>query len=92
MRLYNQTDATAQTDSICLTAFRKAITSLNSLPRSKFSDSLLYQAHSRVGILCEVYNNFPASDCFLPGGRKYFRESRSRNSKCLYMPVLDITN
>jgi CHAT domain-containing protein len=57
-RMYNLTNATVLTDSFCLTAFRKAIIMLNILPKSGFSDSLLYLSHSRVGILSEVYNNF----------------------------------
>ena len=57
--LYNLTNATPHTDSICLTAFRKAILMLKRFAPDQFSDSLLYQSYSRVGILCEVYNNFP---------------------------------
>ncbi len=60
-RLYNLSESNARTDSICLDAFRKTIAMLNHLRRSAFTDSLSYLSHSRVGILCEVYNNFPSA-------------------------------
>jgi len=60
-RLYNLTNATPLTDSTCLATFKEVITMLNGLPKSRFSDSLLYLSYSRTGILSEVYNNFPAA-------------------------------
>jgi hypothetical protein len=60
-RLYNLANATAHSDSICLAAFKKTIALLDGLPRSGFSDSLRFLSYSRSGILCEVYNNFPAA-------------------------------
>jgi CHAT domain-containing protein len=57
-RLYNLSNSSAHTDSICLEAFKKAIGMLKPLPRSETADSLLYLSHYRVGILSEVYNNF----------------------------------
>ena len=60
-RLYNLSESTTHTDSICLEAFRKTISMLNKLPRSGFSDSLLYLSYSRVGILSEVYNDFSSA-------------------------------
>ena len=85
--LYNLTNATPHTDSICLTAFRKAILMLNGLPRMQFSDSLLYQSYSRVGILCEVYNNFPEAVASYLAAGDYSRNPEQKFSTYIYAGV-----
>ncbi len=56
-RRFNSPNANASTDSFCLDEFKKIIAKLNRLPRSAFTDSLLYQSYFKSGILYEVYNN-----------------------------------
>jgi CHAT domain-containing protein len=58
-RLYNSPDNSSAADSACMEGFRKIISALSSFPRVKMTDSLMFQASFKLGILYEVYKDYP---------------------------------
>jgi CHAT domain-containing protein len=57
--IFNKPNTTPREDSLCMKAFGEIITDLTRLPRSRFSDSLLYQSNYKLGVLYEIYKDYP---------------------------------
>jgi CHAT domain-containing protein len=56
--LFNSKNSSSANDSLCMADLVEVITSLNGLRGSKLTDSLLFQAHYKLGVLCEVYKDY----------------------------------
>jgi CHAT domain-containing protein/Tfp pilus assembly protein PilF len=56
--LFNAKNSSSASDSLCMTGFEDVILALNSLQESVLTDSLLFQAHYKLGVLCEVYKDY----------------------------------
>ncbi|MDP9040420.1 MAG: hypothetical protein M3N30_00460, partial [Bacteroidota bacterium] len=58
-RAFNTPNTSSLTDSACMDGFRRIIADLNNLPKKRSVDSLLYQAYYKLGVLYEVYKDYP---------------------------------
>jgi CHAT domain-containing protein/tetratricopeptide (TPR) repeat protein len=58
-RLYNSSNSNMATDSAAIREFKDVIEALATLPKQRLTDSLAYQACYKLGILYEVYKNYP---------------------------------
>jgi CHAT domain-containing protein len=57
-KLFNAPNTSSKTDSFCLDEFRKVIASLETFPRTRTTDSLLYQSNYKSGVLFETYKDY----------------------------------
>jgi CHAT domain-containing protein len=57
-RLYSSPNSNSATDSACMASFRDVITSLRNVPKTSITDSLMFQASYKLGVLYEVYKDF----------------------------------
>ena len=86
-RLFNLPNANAITDSTCLAAFRNLIVNLGRFPRSATSDSLLYLSFSKVGILCEVYNDLPGARSSYLNAINFSKNAEQKFVMCIFAGV-----
>jgi CHAT domain-containing protein len=56
--LFYSANNTSAMDKACIQGFNEVITALNSLPMSRFTDSLLYQAYYKLGIMNDVNKDY----------------------------------
>ena len=66
--LFNLPAATSITDSACMLQFRIVIASIASMPRAVATDSLMYEACYKLGVLSEAYKDYAqATHAYLQG-------------------------
>jgi CHAT domain-containing protein/tetratricopeptide (TPR) repeat protein len=58
-RLYNSSNNSIGTDSASMQGFKNVVEALTNLPRQKATDSLMFQASYRLGILYEIHEDYP---------------------------------
>ena len=58
-------------DSACMEGFNKVISELSSLPMSRLTDSLLYQANYKLGIMNDVYKDYYKATISYRNAMKY---------------------
>jgi CHAT domain-containing protein len=57
-KLFNSPENSITTDSLCMVGFRTVITELGHLTRERKTDSLMYEASFRLGVIQEVYKSY----------------------------------
>jgi CHAT domain-containing protein len=57
-KVFNTPNTSSKADSACMNGFRKVISELNLFPKERITDSLLYQANYKLGVLYEIYKDY----------------------------------
>jgi CHAT domain-containing protein len=69
--LFYSTHNTPAMDSACMEGFNKVISDLSGLPISRLTDSLLYQANYKLGIMSDVYKDYYKATISYRNAMKY---------------------
>jgi CHAT domain-containing protein len=79
-RLFYSSNNSPLKDSVCIAGFNEVIYELNSISRSVFIDSLLYQANYKLGIMCDVNKDYARATSSYLQAMKYTSDSGKRFS------------
>src|SRR5450432_201621 len=63
-RLFHGSNNSPAKDSASMKAFKEVIAALNDLPRTRITDSLLFQTNYKLGALCEEFKDFAGANAF----------------------------
>jgi CHAT domain-containing protein len=90
LALYNRADKvfkgqnnSASADSLCLRDFQEVIIALNELPRTGITDSLMFQANYKLGILREEFRDYRGASTSYLYAVEY--STNSRDKFCIFV-------
>src|SRR5450432_1774293 len=63
-RLFHGSNNSPAKDSASMKAFKEVIAALYDLPRTRITDSLLFQTNYKLGALCEEFKDFAGANAF----------------------------
>ena len=63
-KLFNTPNTSSKTDSLCMAEFREVIAALETFPKTRTTDSLLYQSNYKSGVLYETYKDYLKATAF----------------------------
>jgi len=61
-KLFNGSNNSTATDSACMKGFQDVIASLKELPRAGLTDSLMFQANYKLGVLFEEFKDYAGAN------------------------------
>ncbi len=82
-KLFNGTNNSAANDSACMKAFQEVIRSLVNLPRTTATDSLLFESHCKLGILCDEFKNYASANASYMNALRYSGKAGDKFRICV---------